>query len=226
MAMNHDYYTLVHNYVLKKGMDRVDANGIATSLAVLIPLRHNFGEEEYHSWPDNQAVVESINKLNGSVPYTRIVPLDLALPVIKVATYDDLPPVTTYGQVYHIANVDEWMETKPNGITQPIQKRILISITEPLFVDIHSLSALKEKAAKQGLQIEVTCKSADHPDNIIGLAKMRQMFAAEPEQMLKAEAEAQRSEDQAGWSRTSDRIKFRGRPSTRLTRMRARQRRG
>lgn len=226
MAMNHDYYTLVHNYILNKGMGRVEANNIATTLAVLIPMRHDIGKEDGHVWPENSHVVECIDKLHHGQPYTRIIPHDLGILTIHVESVEDLPRTTTYGQCYYIRNGSLFMETKLNGVTEITAPRLVVRITEPLGIDIHQLSKLREKAAQQGLRVEVLNKGVDHPDNITGLAKMKQMFANTTEKMETAEREIERAEDQGGWSKPSGKIKIRDRPTNRLTRMRNNTKRG
>ncbi|QKE54580.1 hypothetical protein ACSA002_2640 [Salmonella phage vB_SalM_SA002] len=226
MAKNHDYYTLAHNYALKIGLDRTDAESVATTLSVLIPLHHNWGSPDEPLWADNQHVLDSFNKLHQGRPYTRLIPDGLSINIIRVETYDDLPKTTTYGQLYHIKQGGHLLETRPNGQTESVNPRIRIAITEPIATNPVLLDALREKAKQKGLEIVVWDKDADHPDNVIGLAKMRALFADNPDQMLKIEASLRRAEDQSCWSKPTGKIKFRNRPSNTLTRMRNRQRRG
>ncbi|QXO10248.1 hypothetical protein pEaSNUABM37_00289 [Erwinia phage pEa_SNUABM_37] len=224
MAMNHDYYTLVHNYVLKKGMDRVDAEDIATSLAVLIPMRHDFGKAPDHHWPYNSHVVTSITKLHQGKDYKRIVPYDLDIPVIKLDSFDDLPQATTYGQRYYIRRSNTWLETKPNGTTEVIDHVMTIEVDEPLFVDKLLLDRLREGMAQRGITLEIWKKDDSHPNNVLGLAQLRAFMAGESDRLITAELKEQRAADQGCWSKPTDRIKFRDRPTNRLTRMRNRKR--
>lgn len=234
MAMNKEYYDLAYAYVMGKGMGEVEADNIATTLAVLIPMRRTTAQEEKeHGWPNNSHVVECIEKLHQGQPYQFIIPYDLGIQVIVVESVDDLPATTTYGQCYHIREANLFMETKPNGITELRSPRLTLQVTEPLGVDPDQLARLRETAAQHGLTVEVWNKDVDHPDNVIGLAKMKALFAgtaASGEQaqdkLETAELQQQRAENQSSWSKPTGKINFRTRHASNITRMRNNKRRG
>jgi len=225
MAMNHNYYTLVHSYALNKDMDRVEADNIATTLAVLIPMRHDYGLQDGHTWPNNDYVVENIKKLHQGKPYQRIIPFDLAIPLIKVDSINQLPATTTYGQRYYVRSGNLFMETQLNGMTETVKKMQSLQITEPLDIDPEQLARLREKAAEQGMIIEVWDKGANHPDNVAGLAKLKEALTAADDKAA-PKVQPERKEERNSWSNPTGKIKFRERPSNRLTRMRNNKRRG
>lgn len=225
MAINHNYYTLVHSYALNKGMDRVEADNIATTLAVLIPMRHDYGLQDGHTWPNNDYVVENIKKLHQGKPYQRIIPFDLAIPLIKVDSINQLPATTTYGQRYYVRSGNLFMETQLNGMTETVKKMQSLQITEPLDIDPEQLARLREKAAEQGMIIEVWDKGANHPDNVAGLAKLKEALTAADDKAA-PKVQPERKEERNSWSNPTGKIKFRERPSNRLTRMRNNKRRG
>lgn len=233
MAMNKIYYDLVYAYVMGKGMGEVEADNIATTLAVWIPMRRiTAKEEQEHVWPDNGHVVECIEKLHQGRPYQFIIPYDLDIRVITVESVDDLPSATTYGQCYHIREANLFMETKPNGITELRSPRLMLQVTEPLGVDPVELAKLQALGAERGFKVEVWNKDVDHPDNVIGLAKMKQMFAGSPDKTVDidkaatTELQQQRAENQSSWSKPTGKIQFRTRHASNITRMRNNKRRG
>lgn len=227
MAMNGEYFKLVHQYVLNQGMDEIDATDIATSLSVFIPMRYQLPDDQPKiNYLDNSHVVSSITKLHRGAPYKRIIPLGLGIRVVQVDHYSDLPHTTTYGQLYYVRHSKTWLETKPNGTTEAIPPMTLLQITEPLETDPELFKQLQASFAEKGLRIEVSNKGVDHPDNVIGLAKIKQMFAGDGSKLLQDEAELQRAEDQSSWSKPAGKIKFRNRPANNITRMRNNKRRG
>lgn len=227
MAMNKEYYDLAYAYVMGKGLGEVEADNIATTLAVLIPMRRITAQEEKeHVWPNNSHVVECIEKLHQGRPYQFIIPYDLDIRVIVVESVDDLPVTTTYGQCYHIREANLFMETKPNGITELRSPRLTLQVTEPLGIDPDQLARLRETATQHGFTVEVWNKDADHPDNVIGLAKMKQMLA-EANERSQADPQTERDvEVKGGWSKPTGKINFRTRHASNITRMRNNKRRG
>lgn len=227
MAKNDSYYTQVYGYVLRQGLDRVDAESIATVLSVQIPMLHDFGADEEFERPRNAHVVEQVEKLRGATKFPRIWPYDLALPRIIVEDYDDLPPVTTYGQTYFVKSVKHHLETQEDGFTRQVQRLAIFSIgDQPFSITPEQLADLNKKVADRGMQMVVTDRKANDPLNIDGINKMMVAFAREPMALLKAEVEAARDEQRSGWSRPADTLKFRKRPSSQILRMQRRGRRG
>lgn len=227
MAMNKEYYDIAYAYVMGKGMGEVEADNIATTLAVLIPMRRITAQEEKeHVWPNNSHVVECIEKLHQGRPYQFIIPYDLDIRVIAVESVDDLPATTTYGQCYHIREANLFMETKPNGITELRSPRLMLQVTEPLGIDPVELARLQAIGAERGFKVEVWNKGVDHPDNIIGLAKMKALFADTTDKLETAELKQQRAENQSSWSKPTGKINFRTRHASNITRMRNNKRRG
>lgn len=227
MAMNKEYYDLAYAYVMGKGMGEVEADNIATTLAVLIPMRRITAQEEKeHVWPNNSHVVECIEKLHQGRPYQFIIPYDLDIRVIAVESVDDLPATTTYGQCYHIREANLFMETKPNGITELRSPRLMLQVTEPLGIDPVELARLQAIGAERGFKVEVWNKDVDHPDNIIGLAKMKALLPTPlinwKRQNLSSNVPKTRA---AGLSRRG-KINFRTRHASNITRMRNNKRRG
>jgi hypothetical protein len=226
MAMNKEYYDLAYAYVMDKGMGAVEADNIATTLAVLIPTRHDIGKEDGHVWPDNAHVVECVKKLHQGESYLRIIPLGLNIPVISVDSVNELPVATTYGQRYHVCDTNLIMETKLNGVIESIGPRLTLQVSEPLGIDPDDLAKLREKATQCGFTVEVWNKDVDHPDNVIGLAKMKQMLA-EANSQLQPEPQTERDvEVKGGWSKPAGKINFRTRHLSNITRMRNNRRRG
>lgn len=199
MAKNADYYTQIHNHVIKLGMDRVDAEQIATTLSVLIPMSHTFGCNDGSYADKNQHVVENIKKLHQGKPYFRIWPLELKLPVITVESYSDLPTSTTYGQQYVISSDNTRLETRENGLTEVVKYVSHLQIGEPLGIDPAQLALLQEKAEQRGIQIVVTNRKADDEFNVIGLAKLRTILAESTEQAERQELADLRAIDRSGW---------------------------
>jgi hypothetical protein len=226
MAKNADYYTQVHNYVKQLGMDRVDAEQIATTLSVLIPMRPTFGNEENDFAENNQHVVENIKKLHQGKPYFRIWPRELKLPAIMVESYNELPSATTYGQQYIISLEGTRLETRENGLTEVVKYVSHLEISEPLGFDPAQLALLQEKAEQRGIQIVVTNRQADDAFNIIGLEKLRTILAESTEQSERQELAQLRDEDRAGWYQPKQKLTFPNHPIVPRTRIRHRARGG
>lgn len=225
MARNDTYYRTVNEYALKRDHGAVAADSIATTLSVLIPLHHDYGND-ISVWPTNAHVVDSINQLHDGKPHYRIWPLDLKLPVITVESFDDLPATTTYGQTYHVKQENVYLETRENGVTLTSHQLLALHIGELLTCDDTQLAALKITAEQHGYEVVVTNKPVGHPDNVAGLIRLREMFNDSNKQLLQAEVSAVREAEQSGWSKPTGKLKFRDRPATRLTRMRNNTRRG
>lgn len=225
MARNERYYKRGYNYALRKGLDHTDAEGAATTLSVLIPLRHDFGNE-IPTLPDNDYVVASIEKLHGGKQCHRVWPFDLTFPLIRVASFKDLPVVTTYGQTYYVRDVEMYLETKMNGVTSKVKPLILMEIGEPLKTDPVQLAALKIVAEEHGLTIVETNKPINDPSNIAGLAMLGEHFRETEAAAAVTEASLAREEARTGWSRPTNKLKNRSRPASQFLRMQRRRRRG
>lgn len=227
MAKNDSYHATAYSYALRQGLDRVDAEAIATVLSVQIPMIHHFGEDEEFERVKNAHVVEQVEKLRGATKFPRIWPYDLMLEQITVENYDDLPPVTTYGQTYFVKSTKHHLETQEDGFTRQVKRLAIFSIgDQPFSITPEQLADLNKKVADRGMQMVVTDRKANDPLNIDGINKMMVAFAREPMALLKAESEAVRDEQRSGWSRPADTLKFRKRPSSQILRMQRRGRRG
>jgi len=223
MAMNDVYHQHVLEYMLRRDVTRIAARGVAMTFATLIPMRlaHTYKPEVDAEWPDNELVVANIKRLHMNSDYPRAWPKDLGLKTIRVETEADLPQSTTYGQTYFIKDLDCLYETCANGITYKARSVLSISIGDsPHFNNSVDIEVLKAKARERGMELVVTCKAADHPDNIIGLEKMRKFLNGQEEKEIDAAGLlADRMEERVSWSRTSGKLNIKTRPQRTITRM-------